>query len=207
MIGVSHYLGAPSIQLWINIANESSKPLKIKNISIKISKLGASSIELNAYGLYEKPESTIQKIFAPFAIKSDGEWSSNIFFYSPFEGEDEQKLKEIIYNLKRNLEIKRVEMNSPYPVAPEKISADQCVVDTALELYKKNKYWVSGDYFVSLEIMTDTVKTSVQKKFLFLLNDFEVKELDSITERYKHGATLTYIDNNATVFPYLRVPS
>ncbi|OWF71148.1 hypothetical protein B4902_19565 [Yersinia frederiksenii] len=29
-LGISHYLGAPNIQLYINIENESPKPLKVK---------------------------------------------------------------------------------------------------------------------------------------------------------------------------------
>ncbi|HDL6885597.1 TPA: hypothetical protein PXL93_001531 [Yersinia enterocolitica] len=203
-LSISHSLGLPNVQLYINLENVSPKPLRISNISIKIIKLGSSEIELPAFSVFDKPEQVIQTAFTPFTIKPNAEWAKNISFFIPFEGGEEQKYKEISYGIRNNLNMKRGAMNNSLPAPFEALIADEEFVEPAISLYKSNRYWVPGDYTVTLLIKTDSEKTSTTKEFTFLLNTIEIKELDTVVERYKFGNSFSQPDNNAFVFPMLR---
>ncbi|KQN56366.1 hypothetical protein ASE99_10130 [Serratia sp. Leaf51] len=205
ILSISHLLGVPSAQLYINLENVSPKPLRIRNISLKIKKLGSSEIELPAFGFFDRPELAYQTAFAPLTIKPNAEWAKNINFFVPLQGDAEQKYKEISYGIRNNLNMKRGAIDSSLPVPLESLIVDDELINTADLLYKTNRYWVTGDYEVTLIITTDSSKTFVEKKFTFLLNSIEIQELDAVAERYKYGNSFSAPENNSYVFPMLRL--
>jgi hypothetical protein len=209
-LGISHYLGAPNIQLYINIENESPKPLKVKKISMMVERYGEQAVELQAYTVFEKIDSNIQKIFTPFTIRPETDWGNNISFYTPFVGDKEQKIKEIQYNIRNSINKKRdyrqaTDKNN-LNVTNQLLIADDSYVTDALEFYNENRFWETRDYSIKLKIITDSPETSVELDFTFFLNSIENNELDIIADRYKYGATLMFPDSNAWVFPWIRKP-
>ncbi|WP_145521964.1 hypothetical protein [Yersinia ruckeri] len=205
-ISITHYLGAPNIQLFLNIENDSPRSLKIKNISMQVTRLGTTNKTLPAFTIFEKPDSHIQTVFAPFTIKPESNWAKNVTFYAPFEGSVEQKLKSMQYKIRNSINNKRnaiqhLGADQPQPI----VTADETYVQEAIAFYNANKFWEPGDYSINLSITTDSPKTSIQQRYIFLLTLPEINELDSAAERYKFGSTLTYADNTAWVYPSLRV--
>lgn len=210
VIGISHYLGAPNIQLYINIENEYPKPLKIKKISMMVERYGEQIIELQAYTVFEKIDSNIQKIFTPFTIRPETDWGNNVSFYTPFVGDKEQKIKEIQYKIRKSINSKRAQLQiteeNNLKATNQLLIADEDNVKDAMDFYYENRFWETRDYSIKLKIITDSPETSVELDFSFFLNSIEKNELDEIADRYKYGATLMFPDSNAWVFPWIRKP-
>ncbi|MEQ9970135.1 hypothetical protein ABRP72_13235 [Pectobacterium carotovorum] len=207
-LSISHYFGSPDIQLYINLENESSRPIKIKKMELSIKKLGYKVITIEAFTVFEKLDSPIQKAFSPFTIKSESEWSHNVKFFNPFKNSDEKKFKKLFYDIRDHFNKKQqitqnenteniINQTQPTEI-PDNLSRE---LD---EFYKSNVFWEEGDYEFTLNIITGDNSISTSTSFSILLLERDINELNDVFSRYKYGYTIFYPENNAYIFPIIR---
>lgn len=207
-LSISHYFGSPDIILYISLENESSQPIKIKKMELSIKKLRYEVITIDAFTVFEKLDSPIQKAFSPFTIKSESEWSHNVKFFSPFKNSDEKEYKRLFYDTRDHFNKKQklaqnektesiINQTQPTEI-PDNLSRE---LD---EFYKSNIFWEEGDYEITLNIITGDNSTSSSTNFSILLLERDIIELNDVFSRYKYGNTIIYPENNAYIFPMIR---
>ncbi|EMB3081989.1 hypothetical protein EX227_15330 [Providencia rettgeri] len=200
---VTHYIGKPSLNIFIGIDNESRHDIKIVSIKSIIKKSSdKSSIELpiNAY-FGTSPQDQMLKSFIPFTLKAGSSWANNLQFYTPIAGESDNNLRKIIKIYK---EIKAENATSPNRI--NYFEHDSELEKKIDSLFKANKYWTEGQYHINLEIKTTNEKCSINAAFDFYLYQIDIQTME---EMFKHdvmyGGSILYQTIDHIVYPSINM--
>ena len=189
-ISVSHRVGNPNLQLHVIVINNGGKPIRVRGMSISVSRNGEKHGTYPAQNYLQKSSDTVSVLFTPFTLMPDDEWSHIMNFLKFFSREDENLYRQLESQLRSDvnekLAIRRMVEDNPTGL----VEADEENVAPLLEFFEERFNWTAGEYEMTLIIEGD--KTKCAKRFTFAIFESESAELRSIADHYKYGAGILW---------------
>lgn len=199
-IHITHSLGNPNTNLYIAINNLGGRNVKIKSIKLTF-KLERDTFSLPAQAYLPALSDTNSVILPPFSLKPGETWEHIARFYEVFSREVEKLSRQLIANNKADIIIKKEALPNDFKTIVE---ADQKNVDPLLVFFKKQFKWSPGEYGVVLSVETDSVKTSISKKYRVTLFETDSNLLKSYADDYKIGMGVFWYDFDKQ--PFISIP-
>ncbi|EMN0830375.1 hypothetical protein R8H71_003193 [Providencia rettgeri] len=202
---VGHFFGNPDFFLFVDIENDSQRDLKIESISISITSPSREVKTIKAYAYFGNTQQDQNfKAFVPLTIKKGTTWSNNIRFYTPEPGNNEKTLKIITKKFKEAISKAR-EVNNTNGLI-NCFDYDAELEPMASKLYENSKYWMEGQYLVTLDIETGNPKTNIQRKLNFNLLQIDVLTLEDLfMVDMKFGTGILMHPKNHYIYPILNI--
>jgi hypothetical protein len=186
-----HFVGYPCMQLGITLSNSGGREVKIKKITVTISREGAIVATLPAQLFSSESEPTKQLLFIGFKIKPD-EDRSNIFnFYLNLPRNQERDIKEKTAALRSDQDAKKLQQ----PIFIDKnipLEADPAFVQPFHDLLVKNFIWIEGEYVINIRVDTSDSRVFIEKAVRLTLFESDSKQLRNYEAGYKYGEGIYY---------------
>ena len=189
-IHVSHNLGEPHATLHLVITNSGGREVQIKSITLNFLRDGGEHFELQSRGYYHFPSDQNAIIFTPFRLKSNEEWSHIVNFFSLRSRVEEREVNKFVSAIRNYIVPKKAEPGNDklWIEAPDEL------VKPATEYFHRKFKWSSGEYDVTLNVVTEPMKASLTKKYRITVFESDNGQLVDETKRYKFGAGLYFND-------------
>ncbi len=181
-VTVNHWLGIPSISLYLGITNKGRAKIKIKKIELKISKEGQNIANLTCSSFFDTVVSQSPNLFFPFELLSEESWDHSCWFTANVDRNTEQKCRGLISSLDMDVfeKIKNKKDEN------QLIEAEESLVKPIVEFKEKTFIWEPGEYFVEMNLQSDP-PINISKKIRFTLFETDTKELKDYSNDYKYG--------------------
>lgn len=181
-ITVNHWLGMPSISIFLGISNKGRSTLKIKKIELKIFREKANVANLESTSFFETSTSQVANLFFSFDLPSESTWNHSCWFSNSLDRNKEQKVRSIISEIDKNI-AEKAKANSTLGVYLE---ADEHLVKELIDHKEKYFIWEPGEYYVEILIKSEP-KISFKKNIRFTLYESDTNELNTYSSDYKFG--------------------
>jgi hypothetical protein len=204
-LNVTHYLGNPNVDLHIQLRNTGGRAVRVRALSLAVTRDDGPAMTLpgQAFARQETPAS--QLILTPFVLEPGQEWANFVRFFVPFSTALERESKALIKDLRADIDAK---LNARTPEAKarnEIVEADVASVEPLVAFFRRNRFWLPGEYSARLVATCEPPRASVTRRFRFTLFESDVQDLDERTSRYKYGAGVYFNDAAQTeVYPRIR---
>lgn len=181
-ITVNHWVGIPTLNVFLGLSNKGYSSIKIRSIGLTIIRDG-KVLKLKCNSFYESTTSQVANLFFPFELSSSESWDHICWFGIDLERNKEQKLKNTYMAIDMNINDK-IRLNG---VSNQLVEADEEIVRKLIELKNENFFWETGEYL--LEINFETLPfVNVTRKVRFTLFESDIQELSDYSNDYKYGA-------------------
>jgi hypothetical protein len=205
MIALDQRLGNPQANLYIDLRNTGGRDIRVKAMSITLTRDGSESKVIDGQVYFETTSSQQQLLLVPFSIKSGESWAHPVKFYALPNRQLDQVIRVNISKLKENI-LHKKEAIEPSLRSSTLVIADDKFVDPFVELFNKRFYWTPGEYVAKIDIVTDPAKGCLSKSFRFVIYEAEAAELKREVESYNYGGGVYFdSDKHAAIFPPISV--
>ncbi|MBU6140873.1 MAG: hypothetical protein KGP29_04905 [Proteobacteria bacterium] len=191
-ICLTHKVGNPNLQLHIMISNVGGRKIKIRKINAKIESDNEVQINLPTQNYLQTPSDKNGILFTTFSIKPGEDWGHIINLLNFFNRENNRIYLDLRRNLLNDLRIKLDSRSSKEKAAQKIVEADENYTVPLRNFFDQHFVWNSGEYKLTVEILTDKDSANYSKSFRFTIFESHVDELKSIVDRYKYGEDILY---------------
>ncbi|EXC25539.1 hypothetical protein [Acinetobacter sp. 809848] len=189
-ITLHHWVGFPSINIYLGVTNKGRARVKIKSMNVKIVKDGRDIENLSCNGYFESTTSQSANLFFPFELSSDESWDHVCWFAINLDRNKEQKARSAFTAVDMNIS-EKIRVNG---ANNQLVEANSELVDTLKEIHSQNFIWDSGEYY--LELRFETIPSIIlEKRVRFTLFESDVKELNDYFNDYKFGSAYNHQKN------------
>lgn len=195
-ITVQHWLGVPSINLFLGINNKGRTNVKIKKIELIINREGLDEKRITCSSFYETHTSQFPNLFFPFELFSEKSWDHSCWFTIDIERTADQKFRGIFTEIDKDIANKRKNTTTQN----ELIEAEESLVKPLIEYKDKKFIWESGEYFVEIILQSDP-RIDISKNFRFTLFETDTNTLKAYSDDYKYGMTYHNQKNLGLIIP------
>lgn len=174
-MSISHYLGLPQVDVWLNFFNPLPRPMKIEGLALSIISPGGASTLLPLQGAYSTV--TGQYIGGPMAaVPVDGE-KAQVLGASFFRADDAGM--GLLHAAAIEFPITKALPGNGEPIFSEGLAAK---LDTYM---RKNMVWQAGDWRF---LVTATIDgRSFARTFTFSLKQSDVDRMLALGKYYRSG--------------------
>lgn len=205
-IFITHTLGNPNVNLFLIIHNNGGIPVRIRSITLEISKDEKKLYTIPAKTYFPESSESKQAVLAPFRLLPDQDWSHGVYFYPDFSREEEIEYRKINGALKANIQAKipLVRPQVSQDTEPAVYETDPQFLGPVLQFFENHFMWNTGEYTGTVTIHAEPQRATVSKKFRFTLFETESTELRHYSHDYKYGLGVYYFNSekhpNISVF-------
>jgi len=185
-ISVTHKLGNPNLQLHLMLTNIGGRKIRIKDISVIISREGKELAILPAQNYLQNQNDQNALLFTTFSLSPNQEWAHIINFLNIFNREEEKKYQSIEGAMITDYREKFKELDTE-PEKDHMIEHEKELVDKAFAFYNSKQIWKSGEYNMKVNIATTDHVADISKNYRFTLFESHAEQLSEITKSYKYG--------------------
>lgn len=194
-IAITHKVGNPNLQLHLIVNNIGGRKVRIKDITASITKDGNWAATLPAQNYLQNQNDNSSLLFTTFALKPTEEWAHIINFLNFFNRDDENAYRTLEAKMLADFREKRAALTEE-PKTP--IEIDDALVQPFHTFFNKHFIWNTGEYQLTVNIITDQEEANISKKFRFTVFESHADQLKAITEHYKHGGGIWWEPNIPT---------
>lgn len=189
-IQINHWVGNPSINMFVSLRNTGGRPLRIKGVKLSVHRDGTTVAELGAQSFFETMTSQSQVLFVPFSLKVGDDWEHNTSFYKQFDGVTERLHRAnaslVSEDITRKLK-DRPDGNK------EPVTVEEKLVAPFRALFDRLFVWQPGEYVVNLLVLPTSSSNSFRRSYRFTLYESDTEVLKKQTDEYKFGGGISYI--------------
>lgn len=213
VIAFNHYLGNINLNIFIDIRNVGGKAVNISKIECHIRNLDAEGdpgIRIPARTYYSRQPPAPGQMSAEFfigtlTVKTGDHWSETVRFFNLWKRPDEEKVNEIVSNVRGDIFKKsrlgaQLGQNGPW-------EAEEGLVKAAIELFDKNfGYLCEGNYRITISVHSES-EVLQAKSYDFTLFKNNIQSVrQAALEDYSLGAGIYYptTNPNATIWTRIR---
>ena len=185
-ISITHKIGNPNLQLHIILSNIGGRNVRVKDITVSISRDGNNLSTLPAQNYLQNQNDQSTLLFTTFSLKPNQEWAHIINFLNFFNREDEKEYQSIEGAMLTNYReiVKELDADAD---KNHMIEHPQNLIKKAFDFYNSKQIWKSGEYLIKVNIVTSNHIADISKLYRFTLFESHEEQLQSITEHYKFG--------------------
>lgn len=195
---VTHKVGNPNVGMYVSIRNTGGRELRIKSMSVGMTRDGTPLGYLPAQNYFETASSQAPSLFVPFSLKVGETWAHGTNFLRPFDRAHDKLFRESLSALQVDI---RKKIDSRPSEDKQAVKAQPILVQPFLAMFKEMFNWLPGEYVVELEVNAEPGSASFSKKYRFTLYESESAELTSHVEDYVYGGGLAYnVERHVGVF-------
>lgn len=194
---LTHVAGNPNASVVVSIRNTGGRPLRVKSLSLSVSRDGHPAVNLLGQGYFETPSALSSVLFVPFTLKPGETWAHSVTFLNTFERQVEKIFRERLSTLDGDI---RRKLRDRPEGSREVVVAEPENVSPFADLFRRLFIWHPGEYIAQLSVMAEPGSASFSKRYRFTLYESDTEDLRSYLDDYKFGAGLTYrVDHHAGV--------
>ena len=188
-IGITHKVGNPNANVVVSIRNTGGRELRIRNLSLEVSRDGRPLAILPAQNYFETPSSQSSVLFVPFALKPGETWAHNVVFLNLFDRLTEKQFRENLSILSFDI---RKKLSARSGSDHNAVIADRVFVQPFFDMFEKLFVWLPGEYVFELTVNAEPGSASYSKKYRFTLFESDTSDLRKHREDYQFGGGLAY---------------
>lgn len=182
-IHISHKVGNPNVQLHLILSNVGGRSLRIKGITVKITRDGKDVATLSAQNYLQSPGDTSTVLFTSFSLKPTEEWAHIVNFLNYFSRTDEKKYRSAESKLREDIvEKKKLSENKDRIVEVENDS-----VSPFVDMFNEKFVWHPGEYEIGISVISSNDDAAIQKIYRFTLFESDSGDLSRTKDDYKYG--------------------
>lgn len=190
-VALDHYVGDPTLNLYMEIRNIGSVPVRIKSISADIKRDDGSGLAIQGWLYFEKSNLQQGLLLTPFSLKSKESWANHVRFYNIPSRQKDRRIRTAIGALKKEISRLQGEL-APVARSSTVVSASEGFCEPLREMASANFFWLPGEYRLDIRVATEPVAASATKAFRFVLYEGDSSDLRSAVERYSTGNQVWY---------------
>ncbi len=200
---LTHKVGNPNIAMFVSVRNTGGRELRIRSISIAVTRDSVALSSFPAQHFFETSSSQSSVLFVPFALKPGETWAHPTSFLNLFDRATEKLYRQsesaLLADIRKKLDLRPEEDKRPVEAEPELVMPFNAT-------FQRLFVWHPGEYQVELNVAAEQGAASFKRKYRFTLYESDSAELRSHTEDYKFGGGLSYnVDRHIGIFvPLLR---
>lgn len=191
---VFHWLGNPNINLHILLTNEGGREIRVLAIKMQISRENGDNFVLPGQTFSPPDGSKGTFLLTQFSLKPKEDWSNFVNFFSSFTFDEERHSKQLIKDLKKNIQDKLANRQPEEELASRYVEGDSQLVAPVIGFFETHFKWQPGEYTLDLQIDCQQKKASVKRQFRFTLYESDYAEFKEQTEKYKYGLGVYFPD-------------
>ena len=189
-ISITHKLGNPNLQLHLILTNTGGRNVRVKDISISISRDGKEITTLPALNYLQNQNDQNTLLFTTFKLEPSQEWAHITNFLNIYNREDEKKYQhiegEMIADYRKNK--KELDDNKE----GHEIEHPKALVDKAFDFFNSKFVWEPGEYNMTIVVKASNDIANTSKKYRFTIFESHTERLKVITDYYKLGGGIWY---------------
>ena len=188
-IGVTHKVGNPNASVVVSIRNTGGRELRIRGLSLDVSRDGKPLTVLPAQNYFETPSSQSSVLFVPFSLKPGETWAHSVVFLNVFDRLTEKQFRERLSALDSDI---RRKIRARSEDDKSAVVAERDLVQPFLQMFERLFVWLPGEYVFELKVNAEPGSASYSKKYRFTLYESDSADLREHLEDYPLGGGLTY---------------
>lgn len=196
-IFINHHVGNPTMALVVSIRNTGGRELRVRRLSIDLSRDGKSVGTFPAQNYFETASSQTSVLFVPFFLKPGEYWAHSVNFLNFFDRATEKAYRENQSVL--NADIQRKIAARPKDRDSEMVVVEDNLVSPFIKLFNKRFLWEPGEYAISLSVAADPGSASYLKRYRFTLYESDTVDLRRYADDYKYGGGISFNMDNRHV--------
>lgn len=189
-IFVTHHVGNPNMALVVGIRNTGGRELRVRGLSIDLSRDGKSVGTYPAQNYFETASSQTSVLFVPLFLKPGEHWARSVSFLNFFDRATEKAYRENQSAL--NGDIQRKIAARPKNSNSEMVVAEDNLVSPFIKLFTERFIWEPGEYVISLSVAADPGSASYLKRYRFTLYESDTTDLRRHADDYKYGGGISF---------------
>lgn len=191
-IHLTHKIGNPNVQLQVILTNTGGKSIRVKGITVRLSRDGGEVAVLPAQNYLQQPSDKTTVLLTSFWLKPNEEWSHIVNFLNYFSRADEKKYKASELALKSDILEKRKLPENKDRV----VEADNSFVRTFDEMFEEKFIWQPGEYELRVTVESLAKNASSEMKYRFTLFESDSAELSEAKRDFKLGDGIYWDSGN-----------
>lgn len=189
---VTHKVGNPNVQLHLILTNSGGRSIRIKGITLSLTRDGKNIVSLPAQNYLQNPGDKTNVLLTSFALKSKEEWAHIVNFFNIFSRSDEKRYKSAQALLKSDIIEKRKLPENKDIV----VEADGAHVSPFLEMFGEKFVWLPGEYEFQVSVDASDEKAGISRTYRFTLFESDSAELSGAKDDYKLGDGIYWDSGN-----------
>lgn len=197
-VQLTHKVGNPNLGMYVGIRNIGGRDVRVRTLSVSLSRDGNSLGTYPIFNFFETPSSTAAVLFVPFTLRPSETWAHGANFLRVFDRATEKLYRASESKLRLDIRKKLADRDKD---EKELVAADPENVAPFMTMFKQNFVYFPGEYILDLRIDAESNQSVFGRRYRFTLFESDSEELRSHTDDYKHGGGLAYnVDRHAGVF-------
>ena len=188
-IGITHKVGNPNASVVVSIRNTGGRELRVRGLSLDISRDGKPLLGLPAQNYFETPSSKSAVLFVPFSLKPGETWAHSVAFLDLFDRLTEKQFRENLSALESDI---RRKIRARADDDKQAVLGEQKLVQPFIQMFEKLFVWFPDEYLAELKVNAEPGSASYSKKYRFTLYESDTADLRQHLDGYPFGGGLTY---------------
>lgn len=188
-IRIAHMVGNANAGIVVSVRNTGGRTLRIKSISLQISRDGKPLSLLPGLGYFQTPSSEMAVLFVPFSLKPSDTWAHSVIFYNDLDRQTEKIFRKSESALTADIREKLAARTSN---DNELVIAEPELVAPFNEIFEQLFIWYPGEYIITLQVKAEPGSASFSKQYRFTLYESDTQDLISLKNDYKSGGGISY---------------
>ena len=202
-----HFLGNVQANIFVDIRNKGGRIAYVHRIDCRIKDEGGATVcEIPAVTYYPRQPSsqadrqTLEYPVGVIIIKPGEHWSETIHCYKPWNDAEEERISEIILDIRNDIGTK---IKPAENVAL--VEADEKLVQKAMDFFRDKFPLRRGNYHFLIAAVSESGRLMCVRGFRFTLFEAHIRALRSYTEGYKYGAGIYFPIQDASKVVWVRI--
>lgn len=196
-ISITHKVGNPNLQLHLIITNIGGRKVRIKDITVFLSRDKKDLVSLPAQNYLQNQNDPNTLLFTTFSLLPNQEWAHIANFLNFFEREEEKEYQNFHGEMVADYSEKAKNLKDES--AGHLIEHPKDLNVKALEFFNSKFVWQSGEYLMKVNVTTTESRANVSKEYRFTMFESHTEQLKEITKEYKLGGGIWWDPKNAKV--------
>lgn len=197
-VEATHKVGNPNVGLFVSILNRSWRDLRLKSMSVTVSRDGAQIGVYRAQSYFENLKDSTQVLLVPFTLRPGESWAHTTGFWNELDRATEKHFRECEAALSNQI---RARINERAEGDNDWVLADQELVDPFLAMFNRFFIWEPGEYTLALSVTAEPKSASFEGKYRFTIFESDADELRASTENFKYGFGISIPKPNNVYLP------
>jgi hypothetical protein len=176
--------------LVVSIRNTGGRELRVRGLSIDLSRDGNPVETFPAQNYFETASSQTSVLFVPFSLKPGEHWAHSVSFLNFFDRATEKAYRENQSALNTDIQRKIAERSKDND--SEMVVVEDNLVSPFIKLFNERFMWKPGEYVISLSVAADPGSASYLKRYRFTLYESDTADLQKHTDDYKYGGGISF---------------
>jgi hypothetical protein len=190
-LSITHKLGNPNLQLHLILNNIGGRRVRVKDISVTLSRDGTNVIDFPAQNYLQNQNDQNTVLFTTFSLDPKNEWAHITNFLRSFGREDEKAYQKIEGDLLADFRsYQKEKKGNASAESEEAYEHPSNLVQPASDFFEKHFCWKTGEYNMTISVVTDSKSADISKNYRFTIFESHTETLASIKEHFKYGGGL-----------------